>query len=104
MFSWILSFFNRRPVISTPQEVKIRQLLWAEYRAGNNKEQARLNIISKLGIDSVSESTINECFKRFKSEDYSFFGQYKINPAILTFSNGNEVNKYTKLEILTILE
>lgn len=79
--------------MSTPQQVEIRQLAFAEYRAGNNEEQARKNIIEKLGLDSTSQSTISDCYQRFKSSEYSLFERHNVISVIQTFSNGNEVKR-----------
>jgi hypothetical protein len=78
----------------TSDDIWIRQLIWTEYRAKNNKQQARINIKSKFGLKSISTSTINYWYKRFKSGKISLFKKYAIAPAIQTLSNGEEVRVY----------
>lgn len=80
--------------MSTPQQVKIRQILFAEFRAKRSKEQARANIISKHGLDSISESIISDYYQRFRSRNYSLFESHQIKPIIQTLSDGNEVKVF----------
>jgi hypothetical protein len=85
-FSFII-----RHIMSIPQQVKTRQLIWAEYRAGNSKRQALVNVNTKLGSNLVSKWTIRNCYKRFQSADTNLFRQYDITNVIQTRSNGEEV-------------
>jgi hypothetical protein len=68
--------------MSTRNELRIRQIIWAKYRAGISKEQAYINLAS----DSISQETINDWYKRFKSGDISLFDkespQHGISQAI----------------------
>jgi hypothetical protein len=81
--------------MASPREIKLRQLIWSEYRAGNDKQQARININKKLYLDYVFVSMIHSVYKRFQSGKTSIFDegteQYGITEAIQTLSNGNEV-------------
>lgn len=101
MLSSFLSLFIDRRTI--PQQVKTHQLIWEEYLDGNNEKQAYLNIVEKLGIDSISRKTIKNCYKRFRSGDYSFFKGYQISPVIQTLLDGTKV-KYQNINSYSILE
>jgi hypothetical protein len=85
------SFFFMFPSMVTPQEIRFRQFIWAEYRSGNDEKQALININAKLGPKSASESTIEHWYQRFRSNKRSLFEQYDITPVVQTFSNGKEV-------------
>lgn len=80
----------------TPAEIKVRQFIWAEYRAGSTKEQALINITAKLGHDSVSATTIDEWYQKFKRGKISLFDfyteQYYITNVVQKLPNGDEVS------------
>lgn len=78
--------------------IRLRQLIWAEYRTGNNKSQAQANILAKLGPNCVSKSFVKNCYKRFGLGHICLFDpdtkQYGIVQAIQTLLNGHEVRKF----------
>jgi hypothetical protein len=82
----------------TIKELRIRQMIWAEQRAGTSKEQARLNVNSKLAPDAISQQIIDELYQRFNSGDISLFDngtkQREIIQAIQTLPSGNEVKSF----------
>jgi hypothetical protein len=73
------------------QEIRLRQFIWAEYRAGSSKEQALINIKSKFGPEYASESTIEHWYQRFVDGNANLFEQYNITSVIQTLPNGKEV-------------
>lgn len=75
---------------ANPKEIRLLQLIWAEYRSRSNKKQARINIKRKLG--SVSRWMIFRCYMRFESGYTSLFTKGVYLHAIQTLSNGEEVN------------
>jgi hypothetical protein len=89
LYFYILGMVNR-------EEIKLRQLIFAEYRAKSDKKQALANIITKLGSDSVSESTIDHWYREFKADNIVLSDEgsehYDIVPAIQMLSNGEEVS------------
>jgi hypothetical protein len=82
----------------TRNELRKRQMIWAEYRAGNNKEQAHSNLTKKLGPGSISLDTIESFYERFRRIGTSLFDkedeQYGISQAIQTMPNGDEVKSF----------
>jgi hypothetical protein len=84
--------------MSNLKELYTRQMIWAEYRAGSSKEQARANLNAKLGSDNISEETIDTFYQRFKSGDISLFDRdsprHGISQAIQTLPNGDEVRGF----------
>jgi hypothetical protein len=79
--------------MTSPNDIKFRQLIWTQYRAGNDKQQALINIKNKLG--SASATTIDHWYKRFQFGETSLFDedtdQYYIPRIIQTLPNGYEV-------------
>jgi hypothetical protein len=88
--------------MSNSNELYKRQAIWADYRAGNNSEQAYSNLIKKFGPDSVSKEIITGFYLRFKSGDRSLFDkgapQHGIPQAIQTLPNGEEVSIFKNSE------
>lgn len=82
--------------MTTPEQIKIWQLLWAEYRAGNNEKKALLNIIKKLGYECISELTISDRYHSFRCNDCLLFDGCRIIPVIQTLPDGNEVRDFKK--------
>jgi hypothetical protein len=80
--------------MTTPQQVKLRQLIWAEYRAENNENQALVNINAKFGPKAVSQSIIHDCYTRFQSGDTNLFDRHYITNVVQTLSDGNEVKNF----------
>lgn len=103
LFSTALNMVNRR-------DLHIRQLIWAEYRAGRSEKNAYSNLNKKLGLGSISKETIDSFYQRFQSGNSSLFDtdslQYGIPQAIQTFPNGDEARNFKRLErkCVTILE
>jgi hypothetical protein len=78
--------------MSSPYEIGLRQLIWAEYRSGVDKEHALANIKSKR----ISANTIDKWYQHFQSGKTSLFdenkSQYIVMSAIQNLSNKKEVN------------
>lgn len=87
------------PTLATHDDIKIRQLIWAEYRAGRSRKRARINISAKLRFKCFLRWKINRWYNRFELDKTSLFNegtkQYNIVHAIQTLSNGAEVRTYT---------
>jgi hypothetical protein len=81
--------------MSTREIIKLRQMIWTEYQAGINKEQAVMNICATLRSNHVSELTVNEWYTRFRLGETSLFDsgteQSLIPRAIQTLPNGVKV-------------
>jgi hypothetical protein len=81
--------------MASRKDVKLRQLIWAEYRAKSNKQQALANIIAKTGSEHVSQSTIDHYYQQFASGNTSLFDQgteqYDITQVIQKLPSGKEV-------------
>lgn len=82
--------------MTTPAEIKVRQLIWAERRGENTKEQALININAKLDEDSVSATTIDYWYTKFKRGKVSLFDysteKHSITHVIQNLPNGDEVS------------
>jgi hypothetical protein len=80
--------------MSNLKELYTRQMIWAEYRSGSSKEQAR----AKLGLDTISEETIDTFYQRFKSGNISLVDQdnvqHYVPQVIQTLPNGDEVRGF----------
>jgi hypothetical protein len=96
-FSSILSLFNKVSTSNTTTsgDIKLRQFIWEEYYAGNDKKQSYINVKTK--------STINYWYKRFKSGNISLFDQHDIASVIQKLTNGDEVGLYS-LNLTILLE
>jgi hypothetical protein len=83
--------------MSNSNELYKRQAIWAQYRVGNNNEQAYLNLTEKFGLGSVSQKVIDDLYQRFKSDNISLFDeeseQQGIPQAIQIMPNGDEVRR-----------
>jgi hypothetical protein len=81
--------------MATREEIKIRQMIWMEYQAGNDIQHALISIRAKLHTNDVSESNLHHWYKRFESGETSLFDpdteQYKIIRVIQTLPNRVEV-------------
>jgi hypothetical protein len=81
--------------MTSRKDVYLRQLIWAEYRAKSDKQQAFANIAEKIGHERVLQSTIDHYYERFKSGETSLFNegteQHDITQAIQKLPNGEEV-------------
>jgi hypothetical protein len=80
--------------MTSPREIKIRQMIWSEYRAQNYRPQALINIQKKLGPNSASKSKIDHWYRRFQSGKTSLFDKYKFSQVIQTLSNGEEMGTF----------
>jgi hypothetical protein len=76
--------------MSIPQEVKLRQLLWSNYRAGKDKKEARININRKFGPNAISASMADLWYGCFQYGKICLLDK-KVTHAIQTFSNKYEV-------------
>jgi hypothetical protein len=79
--------------MSTSEEVRLRQIIWAEYRSGSSEKQAHTNIIAKLGPKSVCIEKIKLWYGCFQHGDGNIclFSRNDIEYAIQTLSNGDDV-------------
>jgi hypothetical protein len=86
--------------MTTHQDIRIRQALWSEYHSGSDKNQALENICNKVGVNSISLSTINACYQDFKDyESFLFYEsinkrEYPALPVIQTLPNGEQVRRF----------
>jgi hypothetical protein len=81
--------------MDTREKIKVRQMIWREYRAGTDTRNAVINIRETLGYNYVSKSLINEWYKRFEPGEDSLFDyddeQHDISAVIKTLPNRVEV-------------
>jgi hypothetical protein len=83
--------------MTTPQEIWIRQLIWAECRAGTDQDQILAKITAKPGLKSVSPQMIEWWYGKFKSGKVVLFDKNHnraITSVIRRFSNREEVNEF----------
>lgn len=90
----ILRFLTRKSIV-TPDKIRLRQFILAEFRAGNNIEEAQNNINSKLGYRAVSKWKVKRWYKRFRGDEKCLFKKktelYGVPTVIQTLPNGKEV-------------
>jgi hypothetical protein len=84
----------------TPQEIRLRQAIWAEYQSNRNKQQTLDKVQQKSGSDSISRSTIDSYYRDLQN-DFTFLfckgtkkSKYAVVPVIQNMPNGEEVRKF----------
>jgi hypothetical protein len=75
----------------TPKQIKLRQLICYQYRDGNDKKQARININAQLGKNAILAPTINYWYRRFQARKSLILKQNDATKVIRKLSNGKKV-------------
>jgi hypothetical protein len=75
----------------TPKHIEFRKLILAEYQAGSDEKQARINITAKFGHKFLSASIIHFWYKRFEGHGSSISDDSIISQEIQTLPNSKEV-------------
>lgn len=91
--------------MASPETIKQRQLIWAEYRARRTKQQAFINVNAKLGSILVPQSTIDFWYEQFDAGRKTLFDQgtkqEDITHAIQTLPNGEEVGDFEWINVIS---
>jgi hypothetical protein len=74
-----------------PEELQLRQLILNEFRTGNSKKKAQININANLGRIAVSARTIKFWYKRFQAGNFSFLKRGAVRNVVWKLPNGEEV-------------
>jgi hypothetical protein len=85
--------------MDTREKIKLRQMIWVEYQAETDIEQAVINVRKKLPSYNVSESIVDYWYKSFNPYENHFLEpdneEYDILLVVRTLSNGVEVIIFT---------